>query len=295
MSIKTIMATASIHIEPLVAAMGARVDGCDRSAPWDAVTAVTINQAFLDYRILVFPGKIMDAPQTLAFAQRFGNPFAELNRRKRHGAMPDVSILNTTVQPGEVGGDEKFRARTQIRNDEWHTDQSFAERPALATILHAHEIPKHGGATWFCDTRAAYEALPDDFKARIDSFQVVHAYDTQRRANRPAPRSLEEIAESPDVVHPLVRTHPETGRKGLYMNFNRVDRIVDMERGDSDALLDELEAWVDQDRFHYCHNWSVGEAVVWDNRCTMHRATFDAAPGDPRIMLRVVTQGDKPV
>ena len=289
------LAARRLRITPLDAPMGAVVEGCDRGGPWDAGTAATIRKALCDYRVLVFPGAIMGPEDTLAFALHFGEPFAELNRRKRHGELPVVSVLDSTVKAGEVGGDEKFRARTKIRNDEWHTDQSFVERPALATILHAHQVPSRGGATWFCDTRAAWEALPADRKARLDGLMAVHGYDTQRRTLRPAPRTPEEIAESPDVIHPLVRTHPETGKKGLYMNLNRVDRIVGMDRAESDALLDELEAWINQDRFHYEHKWQVGEAVVWDNRCTMHRATFDAPPEQPRVMLRVVTQGDRPV
>ena len=287
-------ASTSLRIEPLAAPLGARVLGCDRSASWDGETAAAIRRAFLGYRVLVFPGGLMDAPEVLAFAKRFGEPFAELNRRKRHAALPDVSVLNSTILPGEVGGDEKFRARVKVRNDEWHSDQSFVERPALATILHAHQVPSRGGATWFCDTRAVYEALPAALQARIDGLQAVHGYDTPRSPNRPAPRTPEEIAESPDVVHPLVRTHPETGAKGLYLNFNRMICIVGMAQGDSDALLDELFAFARQERFHYRHDWQVGEAVVWDNRCTMHRATYDAAPGEPRVMLRVVTQRDRP-
>lgn len=293
-AIQTTPPASSLRIDPLDAPMGARVLGCDRSAPWDGETAAAIRQAFLDYRVLVFPGGLMDPPQTMAFARRFGEPFAEVNRHKRHGELPVVSVLDSTVKAGEVGGGDKFRARTKLRNDEWHSDQSFVERPALATILHAHQVPSRGGATWFCDTRAAWEALPAAMQARLDGLKAVHAYDTMRRKLRGEPRSQEEIDDSPDVVHPLVRTHPETGKKGLYMNLNRVDRIVGMERAASDALLDELEAWVGQDRFHYRHDWKVGEAVVWDNRCTLHRASFDAPPDEPRVMLRVVTQGDRP-
>src|SRR5690606_3197296 len=183
--------------------MGARVDGCDRAAAWDAGTAAAIRKALCDYRVLVFTGGLMDPPQMLAFALHFGEPFAEVNRRKRHGALPVVSVLDSTVAPGETGGDDRFRARLKIRNDEWHTDQSFVERPALATLLHAHQVPSRGGATWFCDTRAAWEALPEAKKARLEGLQAVHGYDTRRAKYRPAVRSQEEIDETPDVIHPL--------------------------------------------------------------------------------------------
>jgi taurine dioxygenase len=236
----------------------------------------------------------MDAAQTLAFARRFGEPIAEVNRDKRHGELPEVSLLNSTIKEGQLGGDLQFFKQSVIRSDEWHTDQSFVERPALATILHAHEVPSRGGATWFCDTRGAYDALPDEVKLRIDGLKAVHGYDTRRAKYRPVARSQAEIDETPDVVHPVVRTHPETGRKALYLNFNRLDHIVGMERAESDALLDYLADWVSQDRFHYRHQWSVGDAVVWDNRCTLHRVSYDSPPGERRVMMRVVTQGDRP-
>ncbi|MGY8993025.1 MAG: TauD/TfdA dioxygenase family protein [Rhodospirillales bacterium] len=286
--------TQAFRIVPLDAPLGARVEGCDRSSPWDADTAAAIHGAFLDHEVLVFPGTTMDAAQTSAFARRFGEPIAEINREKRHGAWPEVSLLNSTITEGDVVDDMQFHTQSVIRSDEWHTDQSFVENPALATILHAHEVPSRGGATWFCDTRAAYEALSVDLKKRIDGLKAVHGYDTKRAKYRPVARSQEEVDETPDVIHPLVRTHPETGKKSLYLNFNRLNHIVGMEQVESDALLDHLGEWVSQERFQYRHNWSVGDAVVWDNRCTMHRVSYDSPPGDRRVMLRVVTQGDRP-
>lgn len=286
--------TTNFRIVPLETGLGARIEGCDRAAPWDAATAAAIHQAFLDHLVLVFPGGTMGAPDTRTFAKRFGEPIAEVNREKRHGELPEVSILNSTITSVSAGSEMTLQTASAIRSDGWHTDQSFVERPALATILHAHEVPSGGGATWFCDTRSAYDALPEDKKTRLDGLQAVHGYDTSRAKYRPAVRSQEEIDETPDVAHPLVRTHPETGRKALYLNFNRLDRIVGLERAESDALLDELADWVTQDRFIYRHNWSVGDAVVWDNRCTMHRVQYDSPVGDRRVMLRVVTQGDRP-
>uniref|UniRef100_UPI003F7105F3 TauD/TfdA dioxygenase family protein n=1 Tax=Reyranella sp. TaxID=1929291 RepID=UPI003F7105F3 len=118
--------------------------------------------------------------------------------------------------------------------------------------------------------------------------------DTPRARNRPSPRTPEEIAETPDVEHPLVRTHPVTGRKGLYLNPNRLDRIVGLERAESDALLDELAGEARKPQHHFGHVWTRGDIVVWDNRATMHRVVIDYPEGEPRIMHRVLIEGDRP-
>ena len=288
------VATNTLRIVPLDAPLGARVDGIDRSASWDTMTEAAVHQAFLDHHVLVFPGSTMDAHGVLAFARHFGPPIAEVNREKRLGELPEVSKINSTIKAIEPGENLQFHVQTSLRSEEWHTDQSFVERPARATILHAHEVPSSGGATWFCNTAAAYDALPEDRKQRFAGLKGVHGYDTKRARYRPAVRSQEEIDETPDVIHPLIRTHPESGRKALYLNFNRLDHLLDMPRAESDAILDELAAWVSQDRFIYRHKWTVGDVVVWDNRCTLHRVCYDSPVGDRRVMLRTVTQGDRP-
>lgn len=288
------IAPQTLRIANLTAPLGARVEGVDRAAPWDAHTGAAIQQAFLDRHILLFPGGLLDPRGVLAFARRFGEPICEVNREKRLGEIPEVSELNSTIKTIENGKDLLFYQQSALRNDGWHSDQSFVERPAKATILHALEVPSRGGATWFCDTEAAYAALPDDKKQRLSALQAVHGYDTVRARYRPAVRSQAEIDETSDVIHPLVRTHPESGRKALFLNFNRIDRLVGLDRLESDAILDELEAWVAQERFIYRHQWSVGDVLVWDNRCTMHRVSYDSPAGDRRVMYRVVTQGDRP-
>ena len=288
------MATQGFRITALDAPLGARVQGIDRAAPWDAQTSAAIQQAFLERHVLVFPGTQIEPRGVLAFARRFGEPICEVNREKRLGEYPEVSELDSTIVAIEEGKDLTFQQQSALRNEGWHSDQSFVERPAKATILHAHEVPSRGGATWFCDTEGAYEALSEEKKRRLAGLMAVHGYDTVRARYRPAVRSQAEIDETPEVIHPLVRMHPESGRKALFLNLNRVDRIDGMARSESDALLDELAAWITQERFVYRHQWSVGDMLVWDNRCTMHRVSYDSPAGDRRFMYRVVTQGDRP-
>ena len=145
----------------------------------------------------------------------------QLLRRKHANQVPEVSIMVSTLM------DDGSTDKTVYRAEDWHTDDSFFEVPAKATLLHSIEIPSRGGATWFCNMHTVYEALPEATRRRIDSKRAIHGYDTPRARNRPSPRTPQEIAETPDVEHPLVRTHPVTGRKALYLNPNRLDRIVD--------------------------------------------------------------------
>ncbi len=286
--------TDTVRVIPQDEPFSARIEGIDRAAPWDATAAETVHGAFLKHHVLVFPGVPMGPDGVLSLARQFGDPMPPVNREKRLENLPEVTRIDSTILARPPGADPRFSIQSSVRAEEWHTDQSFVERPAKATILHAHEVPSRGGATWFCNTAAAYDALTDEMKKRLAGLKAVHGYDTKRARYRPTERSPEEIAESPDVVHPLVRTHPESGRKALYLNLNRLDHIVGLPRAESDAILDELAAFVAQDRFIYRHKWQVGDAVVWDNRCTMHRVSYDSAPGDRRVMLRAVTRGDRP-
>lgn len=277
-----------IRVIPGGGAFGARIEGFDRTVPPDAATRALINRAFLDHQLLAFPGMPMAPEQMRDFSALFGEPVPQLLRYKRSGEVPEVSVMVSTIKP--VGTDH-----TAIRAECWHSDDSYFERPAKATLLHALEIPSRGGATWFCDMYGAYDALPEAMKRRIDGARGVHGYDTVRAKNRPSPRTPQEIAETPDVEHPLVRTHPETGRKALYLNLNRLDHLRGLARAESDAILDALATHIEQPRFHVAHRWAVGDAIIWDNRCLMHRVEIDYPAGEARVMQRVLLRGDRPM
>ncbi len=277
-----------MQVIPTKAALGARIEELDRTQIAKPEIAAALRKALGDHLLLEIPGDPMTPEQTRDFASVFGKPRSQLLRYKRDGAVPEVSVMVSTLMAG--GTTDK----TALRSEDWHTDDSYFATPAKATLLHSIDIPSRGGRTWFCNMRAAYEALPDATKKRIDGMRAIHAYDTARARNRPSARTPQEIAETPDVEHPLVRTHPDNGRKALYLNFNRLDRIVGLERAESDALLDELAAHCRKAEFHYAHSWSVGDAVIWDNRATMHRVDVDYPMGEKRIMQRVLIEGDRP-
>jgi taurine dioxygenase len=277
-----------MKVVPLDAALGARIEGICWQDAGKPDVAQALNRALGEHLLVVVPGTPMTAPQMRDFAKAFGTPRAQLLRYKRNDEVPEVSTMVSTLMA------DGTTDKTALRSEDWHTDDSYMAVPAKATLLHSMEIPSRGGRTWFCNMHSVYEALPEATRKRIDGKRAMHGYDTPRASNRPSPRTPQEIAETPDVEHPLVRTHPDTGRKALYLNFNRLDRILGMERAESDALLDELAAEARKPRHHYAHEWKAGDCVIWDNRATMHRVDVDYPLGERRIMQRVLIEGERP-
>ena len=277
------------EVVPHKGALGARIEGLDRTRANELALAAMLDQALAEHLLVAIPGAPMTPEQTRDFAHAFGEPQTQLLRYKRSSAVPEVSVMVSTLMT------DGTTDKTAIRAEDWHTDDSYFAVPAKATLLHSIEIPSRGGSTWFCNMHSVYDALPEATKQRIDGKRAIHGYDTPRARNRPSARTPEEIAETPDVEHPLVRTHPVTGRKALYLNPNRLDRIVGLERAESDALLDELADEARKPQHHFGHVWQVGDIVVWDNRATMHRVMIDYPLGEKRIMQRVLIEGEPPI
>jgi taurine dioxygenase len=279
---------ASPQVVPLKAALGARIEGLKHADAARPEVAALLSKALGEHLLVVVPGERMTPAEMRNFASAFGKPRAQLLRYKRSGDVPEVSVMVSTLMA------DGTTDKTALRSEDWHTDDSYMAVPAKATLLHSIEIPSKGGTTWFCNMHSVYEALPEATRRKIDGKGAIHAYDTARARKRPSARNAQEMAETPDVEHPLVRIHPDTGRKALYLNFNRLDRIVGMERAESDAVLDELAAEARKAEHHFGHAWTVGDCVVWDNRATMHRVDIDYPMGETRVMQRVLIEGDRP-
>jgi taurine dioxygenase len=279
---------ANPEVVCLKAALGARIEGLKHAEAARPEVEALLNKALGEHLLVVVPGERMTPAEMRAFASAFGKPRTQLLRYKQCSDVPEVSVMVSTLMVD--GATDK----TALRSEDWHTDDSYMAVPAKATLLHSLEIPSKGGTTWFCNMHSVYEALPEATRRKIDGRRAIHGYDTARARNRPSARTVQEIAETPDVEHPLVRTHPETGRKALYLNFNRLDRIVGMERAESDAVLDELAAEARKPEHHFGHAWTVGDCVIWDNRATVHRVDVDYPMGEKGIMQRVLIEGDKP-
>lgn len=280
-----------IEIRPLCDALGAEVLNADLTEPLNAEDAKTVEEAFFDHHLLCFRTDPLDPADFARVARYFGEPQLQLIRTQRHGDVAEVSVLESTYKSAEDKPDDL----ASVRLSGWHTDDSYFEVPAKATMLQSIVIPDSGGQTKFSNMRKAYEDLPDAKKAQIDGLQAVHGYDTARAPGRPKKRTQQEIDETPDVVHPLVRTHEDTGRKSLYFNANRTDRIVGWERDKSDELLDEVYEQITQPDYQYHHEWRVGDLLLWDNRCLVHSVNVDYPVGQKRLHQRILLKGARPV
>jgi len=277
-----------IEIIPTGAALGAEIRGVDLRAPGDAAFAA-IRRAWTDHKVLIFRGQVLEDDELIGFSRRFGGldfaPIQENGRRFVDG-HPEIYVVSNVVVNGEAIG--SLGAGEAV----WHTDMSYLEAPPKASLLHALEIPPDGGDTWFCDMDAVLKGLPAALRARLAGLRIKHdgTYNSGGFV-RQGVTPTDDPRESPGTIHPLVCTHPESGRQTLYLGRRRNAWIEGMELAASEALLDELWSHVERPDYAYRHRWRVGDLVLWDNRCTMHRRDpFDAAAR--RVMHRTQVKGE---
>lgn len=281
----------ALTINPLSDALGAEVTGLDIRAGLAGSDLGRVNDAFMEHHLLCIRSAPLSAVEFDQVARHFGEPQLQLLRDQRIGEAPAVSVLESTYKTPDSKPDDL----TMVRLSGWHTDDSYFEVPAKATMLQGLAIPSSGGQTRFSNTRRAYDELPDAIRGKIDSRQAIHAYDTRRATARARALNAEEIKETKDVVHPLVRTHDDSGKRAIYFNPNRTDRVVDMDPDESDALLDELHAWITKPEYQYHHAWTVGDILLWDNRCLVHSVNVDFPVGEERRHQRILLKGTRPV
>lgn len=279
-----------MQVTPLGPVLGAAIGGIDLSAPPDAATLAALREAFLRYQVISVRDQHLTARQLLEFCRLFGTVRPNRVRPQNyHPDQPEIYVLSNSDV--DVFG----RNQRIAQGDYWHTDQSYNEYPAIATCLYSVETPRDGGDTRFIDMYGAYERLPAALRARLDGRRAEHVL----IVNEPvfgipgAPASTNPPATEP-VQHPVVRVHPETGRKALYVNPGTTVRIVDMPRAESDALLAEVFAHVIVPALEYRHRWTRNEVVMWDNRCLVHAATNEVPEGQRRVMYRALIEAAAP-
>jgi alpha-ketoglutarate-dependent 2,4-dichlorophenoxyacetate dioxygenase len=268
----------AITVCPVTQNFAAEIGDVDLSAPLAPTDLQAIKEAFAKYAVLIFPDQQLSQDQHLDFARHFGplettialhRKDAKLRVRKE---FADVSNLDPE---NEVWGKDSRQRMFQMGNRLWHTDSSFKRLPALASLLYARTIPTIGGHTEFADERAAYDALPEETKRRLDSLVAEHSIFNSRARLGFTNFSDEERQGLPPVPQVLVRTLADSGRKSLYL-ASHAGRIFGMPEAEGRALIEELLAHATQRQFVYTHRWRVHDLVIWDNRCTMHRGTeFD--------------------
>ena len=277
----------TITTRPLTRTFGAEVSGVDLASPLDAATAKTLRELWLKHELLLFRDQRLDEAQQVAFSRHFGPLEIHLRREYLSPENPEILYVSNVKKDGRPIG---ILSDTEVG---WHYDQIYLPRPAVGSMLYSVIIPPDRGATSFADMTAAYEALPAATKARIEGRKAVQSYEAFNRSYS-VPTNDEQRKKTPDIEHPLVRTHPTTGRKALYVCPGMTIRIAGLPEAESAELLAELFAWSVRPEFVYTHTWRLGDALMWDNACTMHRREpFDTA--QQRLMKRTTILADQAV
>jgi taurine dioxygenase len=277
------------EVKPLSRVMGAEVRGVDLSHPLTENDLASVLESFYRHLLLVFPAQHIDEAQLIAYSRCFGDLQVHVLDQYRHPRFPEIYVLSNVDKAGNPTGSHPDKG-TLV----WHSDLSFQQRPALATILYGIEVPRHGGDTLYADMYAAYESLDQSLKRKLANLRAVHDIDASRRRAGEPPMTEKQRAEAPPVEHPVVRTHPDTGRKILYIS-RHVSHFAGLPREESDELLERLMSHATEERFAFRHKWGQRDVVMWDNRCTMHCATPYDAGAERRVLHRTVVKGDVPV
>ena len=284
-----------MDILPLSPFIAAEVRGMDVSADLSDAELRQVHDAWYAHLVLVFRGQTLSDEQLVRFSRQFGEleqaPIGEAANLTSDGNvpnLPEVNVVSNVVEDGvAIGG---LGAGEAI----WHTDMSYIPEPPMASLLYALEVPARGGDTSFINMHEAFDALPDDLQQAVGHYNAKHDASHNSAGNlRKGFQPVTDVSQTPGAVHPMLRTHPETGHKALYLGRRRNAYIVDLPVEESERTLDAFWQAVSQGEYVYTHQWQAGDLLLWDNRCTMHRRdAFDS--NARRIMHRTQIKGDKP-
>ena len=269
-----------LQVNRLGPQIGAEILGVD-IRKLDQETFDVIYQTWLDCNIIAVRDQTLELEDFFTYSRRFGNLYAHPSKSTRHPDHPELTVLGVNKFDKKGKLDKAIYGRG---SDNWHTDGAYDEIPFKATQLYALAIPSQGGDTLFASMYAAYDAMPQGLKDRVGERLGGFTYGGRRKAT--ALLNPEDRDWTP-VWHPIIRTHPETGRKGLYFDPGKIVAIEGLPEDESDALIEELTNYMIQPDAEYHHKWRKGDVVIWDNRCTYHRAAADYPPEEDRIHWRV--------
>lgn len=279
-----------MDVAPTGGGVGAEVRGLDLRR-LDAAGFAALRAAWVRHAVLLLRGQHLTDADLIAFSRRFGDldlaPVQESGRRVVAG-HPEIYVVSNVMVDGEPIG--SLGAGEAV----WHTDMSYLPAPPMASLLYALEVPETGGDTWFCSMYAALERLPPDLRRRVAGLRVKHdgTYNSGGYV-RQGVTPTDDPRAAPGALHPLICRHPESGREMLYLGRRRNAWLEGLELAESEALLDQLWAAVAAPEIAWRHRWRVGDLVLWDNRCTMHRRdAFD--PASRRVMHRTQVKGTAP-
>ena len=269
-----------VEIRRMGPQIGVEVTGVDVKT-LDEASFAPIYRAWLDCNILVVRDQELEMQDFLHYSRRFGPVVPHPSKSTRHSEFPEITMLGIN----KFDADGKLNDAIYRRGAEgWHTDGAYNQQPFKATQLYALAVPSCGGDTLFANGYAAYDALPERLRRRLDGVMGAFSYGGRRGGS---PLLNKEDQDWRPVFHPIIRTHPETGRKSLYLDPGKIVDIVGCEREESNALIAELKGYMIQPDAEYRHQWRKGDIVIWDNRCSYHKAAGDYPPEEDRIHWRV--------
>ena len=287
--------------------LGAEIAGVDLAQPMDDDTFAKISRAFFDNEVVVFRNQKLTPQQQIAFTRRFGVLEQHVRKEHRLDGYPEILIVSNVLSAvgKAIGAEDAGRF--------WHSDLSYKQQPSLLSALYAIEVPVSDGVvlgnTHFASATAAYDALPEDMKCKLGGLKNVHSYVYYRRKNIQAQKeelarggrtvqehalTEEQLKQVPDVEMPIVRTHPVTGRKGLFVNEGHTSHITGLPKAEADALLKQVCAHVTRPEFQYEHKWKAGDLLMWDNAAVQHKANFNYRLPLRRLMYRTTVRGTAP-
>ena len=274
---------------PLTPKLGAEIRGLRLADGVDDATFAAIYQAFLRYEVLLFEPQELPPAAHVAFGRRFGEVQVHVMNQYHSDGFPELYRLSNLDDQGQPSGKHPDKGTMS-----WHTDGSWSRVTGQATIIYGEKVPAVGGQTHFADMYGAYERLDDAWKGRLEGLRAVHNLDFSRnRRHAEDPMTEEQKKAKPPVDHPIVRTHPETGRRTLFVNRVFTSHIVGLDADDSAALIDRLCRQADYPEYQCRFHWTPDAVAFWDNRAVQHYAASDYWP-DVRIMERASVIGDRP-
>ncbi len=286
-----------VEVIPAGEILGATIADIDLNDELDHRTFADILRALGRYGVLRFPRQSLDPARQMVFSERFGSLEINVAGAFQEPGLPEIMILSNMK-------DERGRPLgARDAGQDWHTDMSYSETVAFANVLYALKVPRRDGrplgGTEFANMHAAYDALPDDLKTRLDGMTVLHDFNKfwdmmlKRPGSWRKPLTPEQRAKKPPVSHPIFLTHPITGRKVLYANPGYAIRINELPEAESDDILDFLFRHQLQEKFRWVHHWSEGDVLLWDDLGTLHKAHADYGPDEHRLIKRCQVMADK--
>jgi len=277
-------------------ALGAEVRGIDLRRPIDAATLRAVRYAWIRHLVLVFPNQFVTDAEHVAFTRHFGEPevFHQTSLGLRSDRVREIFLVSNVDETGRLMKPSEPSQKQLSSSRQWHTDSSYRPVPSTGSLLHGIEISRTGGVTQFINMYTVYDELPDALRRQVEGRRARHDFSMLHRLTGAPPPTAEEQAKMPPVWHPMVRRHPESGRKSLFISSIYNDAVEGLDEGAARRLIEELSAFAAEPKYMYRHVWEPHDVVMWDNRCTVHAVT-PHDPAERRVMHRTTIVGSEPV